>query len=341
MYALKLARLDPTKLVYNFFYFIEAAMVGQWMRRNRHTHLHVHFANPASTVGLIAKKTFPITFSLIVHGQGEFKDSFLPEKIRNAAFICCVGNFARGQLMAASAPSDWTKFEVTPLGVDPEKFAPRPLRVDPNIFEIVSVGRLVRGKGQYVLLEAFELLLEEGRQVRLHLVGEGPERTSLEKAAGAKIFKEAVLFAGAVNQDLICDLYSTADAFVLASFAEGIPVVLMEAMAMEIPCVSTCVGGIAELIRNGVDGLLVAPSDPSALKNAIASLIDDPSLRLRLGRSGRLRVIDKYNLKPNMNRLAEVFVRRLSEGRSKVVAGDNVSQDDATVESKSLSGVEC
>jgi glycosyltransferase involved in cell wall biosynthesis len=183
--------------------------------------------------------------------------------------------------------------------------------------------------------------LREERRVRLRYVGDGPDRASLEQSVKEKGLEKNIVFEGAVNQDNIRELYSRADAFVLASFAEGIPVVLMEAMAMEIPCITTRIAGIPELIRDGADGLLVPASDVEALKNAIASLMNDSSLRLKLGRAGRQRVIEKYNLKPNADRLAEIFRRRLSGQTSEFVMEENESHDDAKAESKTLSGVKC
>lgn len=123
-----------------------------------------------------------------------------------------------------------------------------------------------------------------------------------------------MVFEGAVNPDRIRAVYESADVFELASFAEGIPVVLMEAMAMEIPCVATFITGIPELIRDGLDGLLVAPSDVAALADAIGRLMDDTELRHRLGRAGRQRVVEHYNLEVNIPRLGEIFRRRLEAG---------------------------
>ncbi len=120
-----------------------------------------------------------------------------------------------------------------------------------------------------------------------------------------------VEFAGSVNQDNIQSYYKNADVFALASFAEGIPVVLMEAMAMEIPCVATRINGIPELIEDGVNGLLVAPSDVSGLAAALEKLMDSEELRRTLGSAGRIRVQQEYELSQSADRLAEVFQRRL------------------------------
>ena len=175
-------------------------------------------------------------------------------------------------------------------------------------------GRLVPAKGQHILLAAVDRLVRKGCPISLCLVGDGPDRASLEREVECRGLRHRVTFAGSVNQDRMAGYYAEADAFVLASFAEGIPVVLMEAMAMEIPCISTMVTGIPELIRDGIDGLLVMPSDDRALAHAIEELIDNERLRRRLGEAGRQRVLDKYNLPDNIELLARLFSARLGEG---------------------------
>ena len=147
--------------------------------------------------------------------------------------------------------------------------------------------------------------------MRLRLAGSGPEEASLRKRAARLEFPECVVFEGAVNQDRIRSLYAAADLFSLPSFAEGIPLVLMEAMAMGIPCVTTHIAGIPELIRDGIDGLLVAPSDLNGLVEALARLMDDEALRKRLARSGRARILERYDLGRNAEQLAAIFAERV------------------------------
>ena len=132
----------------------------------------------------------------------------------------------------------WNKIALTPLGVDPELFSPGGFRERTNNFEVLCVGRLVPAKGQHILIDAVARLLTAGRRLHLVLVGDGPDRQSLEQDTHRRGINNHVIFEGAINQDRIRDLYRSADAFALASFAEGVPVVLMEAMAMEIPCIS-------------------------------------------------------------------------------------------------------
>jgi colanic acid/amylovoran biosynthesis glycosyltransferase len=314
VFSIRLGGADLGKMLYGLFYFFEALLLGRWMATEGLDHLHVHFATPASTVGLIVTKIFPVKFSITVHGPDEFYDVpgyRLQEKIAGASFICTIGKFARSQLMKISPPAQWSKFEVAPLGVDPDRFAPLPAPAAADAFELICVGRLVPAKGQQMLVGAMSKLLADGRKVRLRLVGDGPDRESLGRRVFELEIGASVIFEGPVNQDRIRTLYQAADLFVLPSFAEGIPVVLMEAMSMEIPVVTTFVNGIPELIRHGIDGWLVAPSDEEGLASAIATLMDDGALRRRLGLAGRRRVIDQYQLKRNTERLAQIYQRRL------------------------------
>ena len=313
--VLQFARFDLKALFYQLMYFSEALMVGVWMTQRGQRHLHAHLGSQAATVGLYVKTIFGYGFSITVHGPDEFYDApgqHLTEKVIAADFICCISYFARSQLMKLSPWEHWRKLEVSRLGVDPAVFAPRPFRDQPAPFEIICVGRLTPAKGQHILVQAVQQLTEKGRSLRLRLVGDGEDRASLERQVRQLGVESQVIFEGAVNQDRIRDLYAGADLFAIPSFAEGIPVVLMEAMAMEIPCVTTRITGIPELIEDGVTGLLVAPSDIDGLASAIERLMDDPALRQRLGKNGRKQVEANYDLARNVDRLARIFTRRLA-----------------------------
>lgn len=314
-FSLYLGGLDLQKLLYCGFYFIEAVMVGQWMQQKGLQHLHVHFASQAATVGMLVKRVFGCHYSISVHGPDEFYHvdaQMLREKLLAADLVCCISYFARSQLMALSTPEHWHKYEILPLGVDPDLFQPRPCRVHPEPFEILCVGRLVPVKGQLVLLNAVHSLLQAGRQIRLRYIGDGPDRSALENAITQNALHEHVVLEGIVTQDRIRDFYQQADIFVLASFAEGVPVVLMEAMAMEIPCISTRITGIPELIVEGT-GLLVKPSDEVELAAAIAQLMEDAVLREQMGKAARQYILDHYHLGENTMRLGEVFRHHLKE----------------------------
>lgn len=309
-----LGGLDLKGLFLNLMYFTEALMVGQWMRRNRQRHLHCHLGQQAATVGLFVRRVFGFGYSVTVHGPDEFYDArgqYLADKIAAADFIVCISSFARSQLMLLSPQIHWNKLIVSRLGVDPQLFSPAARNAAPETFEILCVGRLTPAKGQHLLIDATERLAQQKRRVRLRLAGSGPDESSLREHAARIGFPERVIFEGAVNQDRIRSLYAAADIFCLPSFAEGVPVVLMEAMAMGIPCVTTQITGIPELIRNGIDGLLVAPSGLDALVEALATLMDDPALRERLAASGRARILEHYDLRRNVAELAGHFVERI------------------------------
>jgi colanic acid/amylovoran biosynthesis glycosyltransferase len=318
--AFSLARLDPARFFLNLMYFTEALMVGRWMRRNGLTHLHVHLGSQAASVGLFTQNVFGVGYSITVHGPDEFYDAdgqYLAQKIRAADFIVCISAYTQSQLMKLSPYEDWSKFSVAHLGVDPSQWAPEPKpssRAPFDVqspFEILCVGRLTPAKGQHLLIDAVDRLLQQGRPVRLRLVGDGPDAASLRVSAAHIATPQAVLFEGAVNQDRIRNFYRTADTFCLPSFAEGLPVVLMEAMAMQIPCVSTSITGIPELIRDGIDGLLVPASDLTSLVEALARLMDEAELRRRLGESGRSRVLKHFDLACNAKTLAAIFSHQI------------------------------
>ena len=313
--AFRLARLDVRRLAFNLAYFTEALMVGRWMHAKALRHLHVHLMSQPATVGMFVKRVFGVGLSITVHGPDEFYDApgqYLSEKVDAADFVCCISHYARSQLMRLSPVEHWSKLVVCRLGVDPQVFQAVAKADGAPPFRILCVGRLTPAKGQHLLIDAVARLSAEGRKVHLHVVGAGVDRESLERHIARFEVGRQVTLEGAVNQDRIRAFYAMADAFCIPSFAEGIPIVLMEAMAMQIPCVTTHITGIPELIRNGVDGLLVAPSDLDGLVDALKALIDDPDLCRRLGASGRQRVIEHYDLAANVERLAQQFRTRVA-----------------------------
>jgi glycosyltransferase involved in cell wall biosynthesis len=233
------------------------------------------------------------------------------EKIEGARFVFCISEFCRSQLMMLVDPAHWAKMHVIRLGVEPEVFSPSARKTeDGDPLTILCVGRLVPAKGQMILLEACRELRDKGRVFRLVLVGNGPDRKGLERFAVQHNLP--VTFAGACSHAETLQRLRGADVFVLASFAEGVPVALMEAMAMEVPCVSTIIAGIPELIRGGIDGVLVSPSSVEELAEALDRLLLNRALRLELGRAGRLRVLDRYNLPENILVLGEAL-RKLQQ----------------------------
>lgn len=314
-FALQLSRLCPIEIARWLLFFVQAVLVGDYMRRSGLKHVHVHYS---SSVGLLVARIFPLTVSHTIHGSGEFENAALfhmSEKVQHARFICAISRYGKSQIMRLSRPEHWDRIHVCPLGVDPERFAPKQgghKRGEP--VELLTVGQLAPAKGMHILIAAVALLRTRGRNIRLRVIGDGPLRQSLARYAKTTGVGREVIFDGFCNNAALYRFYAQADIFVMASFAEGVPVVLMEAMAMELPCVSSRITGIPELIEDGKTGLLVSPADEAALAEAVERLIEDESLRRELGRAARERIVQDYHIARNTARLAEIFRSHLNEG---------------------------
>lgn len=302
-------------------YFLQAAAAGQLFTDAGVRHFHVHFS---STVGLLATKLFPLTMSNTFHGPDEFTDPAgfrMAEKVRASRFVVAISAFGRSQILRSCPWEEWSKVHVARLGIDPAVFTPSAGREGNGSIELLSVGRLAPVKGQHILIDAVAELRRRGCDVRLRLAGDGPDRASLERhAAAAPELAGAVVFEGWCNQEKVRQLYASADVYAMASFAEGIPVVLMEAMATETPAVATWVAGIPELIEHGRTGLLAAAGDATMLADAIEPLVRDPGRRRELGKAGRQRVLADYDLARNTQRLAELFSAYVEAPRSRYSA---------------------
>lgn len=307
--ALRLHPWDIPRTGYALFYLVEAILLGGWMRRKGCSHLHIHFGGSVSTVGMLTSIAWQVPFSLTIHGPEEFYDvtlESLEPKISLATFVTCISFYCRSQLAKISPIAGWKKFHVCRLGVHTTIFAPA-APTDASLLHILNVGRLHPAKGQMVLLNSFLELRRRGLSVRLSIVGDGAGRRELEEFIAGNNLNEVVTLHGALSHPATRALLATADLFVLPSFAEGVPVALMEAMSMEVACISTFVAGIPELIESGVQGVLVPPSSQEGLTEAMASLLSDDEWRRRLARAGRQKVLADYDLSRNIDRLAEVF----------------------------------
>ncbi len=309
----QLPRLTLKQRGFWLFYLAEALLVGRWMKQRRLDHLHIHFGGPVASVGMLVSAAWQLPYSLTIHGPEELLnlDAYhLREKVAQASFVLCISDFCRSQLCQFTSPRLWPKFKVIRLGVDPSTLRPivrssDPLRSQPPpCLELVCTGRLVPAKGHHILLQALDLLRQRGTAIHATFIGGGPELQPLKDYVFANNLRDAVTFTQALSHPETLELLRKADLFALASFAEGIPVALMEAMSLGLPCVSTTIAGIPELIRSGHDGLLVAPGNPAALADALASLAHDEPLRKRLGSAARQRILTDYNLPLNQEHLA-------------------------------------
>ena len=307
-------------------HFAQALPLAAEVERRGIEHLHVHFALNATTLALFVARLADVTYSFTAHANDIFCNPILlPEKIRGAKFIVAISEFNRRFLHDVVPTSETLdKIHVIHCGIDTERFAlPTPEERDAQPDgppTIVAVGRLVEKKGFPYLVDACKLLVDRGYDFRCSIIGpEGPEQMRLEQMIAEHNLQEYVELKGVVFQEQMRKELSRATVVTLPCVVaqdndmDGIPYSLMEGMAMGVPAVSTQVSGIPELIDGKTTGLLAPPRDAEALADAIAQLLDDPSLRQRLGQGGRKRVLSEFELEKNSRELQTLFESYLVE----------------------------
>lgn len=295
-----------------YAYALEGIVLLDWMLKNDLRHVHNHFGNAAATVALIASASHLVHFSLSIHGPDIFyntDEELLPLKLSSCRFARSISHYCSSQMSLLTEGHHWPRFEIVRCGIDPATFTPRPEPAN-EVPGLLCVGRLVPAKGQRILLEASRILLDRGMNHTLTFVGTGPDQETLSHQAEKDVMMH-VRFTGGLDPAGVKSEYAKADIFILPSFAEGVPVVLMEAMASGVPVISTRITGIPELIESGKDGLLVPPSDVDSLVEAILQLITRPDLRRTMSEEARRKVLGLYNLNlngPEMGRLFEKYL---------------------------------
>jgi colanic acid/amylovoran biosynthesis glycosyltransferase len=313
---------DGARLLSPVFHFGEAVVMWRECERRRIRHIHAHFTSPSADVAglaaLLGEKISPaaLTWSFTAHGTDILSDSprRLAEKVRRAPLVICVSDLGRAQLMRMVGEEHWGKVQVIRCGLDAGwQAAAAGCRRRSSAerageaLHILTVGRLEREKGHSILLEAVAELRARGLAVDLEVVGGGSAGERLIAQAESLGIGADVAFAGKVGQDRIHEHYASADLFCLPSLGEGVPVVLMEAMAMGLPVVATRVGGVPELVEDRSSGRLVSPGSSAALAEAIAELADQAETRERMGIAGRERVLEGYSIERAANRLFGEF----------------------------------
>ncbi|WP_146588236.1 glycosyltransferase family 4 protein [Puniceibacterium confluentis] len=299
--------------VYQLIYFAEAGVLADELARQGIDHLHNHIAKASCTVAMLAGALSGIRYSFTIHGPDIFFEPHhwrIDEKAARASFVACISDFARAQLMCFAAPAHWDRFAVVHCAVSPARYGAGAR----DGTRLLFVGRLAGVKGVPVLLEALAGLTAACPDLRLTLIGDGPERAALEQHAQALGVAERTAFLGYRSQAEVTEALRSTDIFVLPSFAEGVPVVLMEAMAAEVTVVTTRIAGVPELVRDGESGLLVAPGDAAALRDALLRVLGDADLRRRMGQMGRARVATDYDSETEAAWLSELF-RAAAAGR--------------------------
>lgn len=291
--------------VWQAFYLLEAMVLARHLARQGVDRIHNHFAMASSSVAMLASELGGIPYGFTLHGPADFQDTGrwrLDVKIARAVHVACISHFARSQGMLHSDPVHWDKLRIVHCGVEPGRYRADADRAPGR--DVLFIGRLAAAKGVPVLLEAFARARAAFPDARLTLVGDGPARAALEDRCRALGLGDAVRFTGYLSQDEVAAELSRADLFALPSFAEGVPVVLMEAMATGIPVLATRIAGIPELVEDGVSGRIVAPGDVEGFAGAMTALLADPAAARALGAAGRARVAAEFDIDREARKLA-------------------------------------
>jgi colanic acid/amylovoran biosynthesis glycosyltransferase len=290
--ALMLARKSDRPRFYHLIYLVEACVVTRYCEDNAIHHIHAHFGTNPAEVALLAHIIGSLTFSFTVHGPDEFDcPEFLGlgSKIRAASFVAAISYYTRSQLMRWADHRDWSKIHVIRCGLDDRYFS-NTRTPSQNENRFVSVARLSRQKGQLVLLQAISLLVNEGQSINLVLVGDGELRDDIERSIDLLGIRSNVVITGWLSNDAVRTEIENSRALVLSSFAEGLPVVLMEAMAMGRPVLTSSVAGITELVRSGSEGWVYPPSSVEAIASALRECLAAPPETIdEIGQRAKLR----------------------------------------------------
>ena len=312
-FALALGHRAPggRGLLLAFAHFAESVLLARELERRHVDHLHNHFANSAATVGLLASRLLGIGWSFTMHGISETDfpaGLMLGRKIEAARLVACVSYFGRAQGMRLVAPKHWEKMHVVRCGVPFDRL---PLREPEgrNTKTLICVGRLSPEKGQAGLLRSFAQLRGRHEDVRLRLVGDGPERQALEALAAELGLTDRISFLGRMSEAEALAEIARSDILVLPSLMEGLPIVLMEAMALGVPVIASRVAGIPELVEDGTGGLLFAPSDWDELTSCIERLLTDDALCRALADHAKRKVNEEFDVRKSAEMLARLFER--------------------------------
>ncbi len=308
--TLKIGWRSEQGMLKHLAYLAEACVLLNWLAEAEVTHVHAHFGTNPATVAMLCRVLGGPPFSFTVHGPEEFdkvKAIALPQKIEQAAFVIAISSFGRSQLYRWTRPEQWSKIRVVHCGVDAGflAIAPTPIPDQPRF---VCVGRLSEQKGQLLLIEAAKRLAEEGISFELVLVGDGELRSPIEALIAQYQLQDQIKITGWASTTEVRQHLLNAKVMVLPSFAEGLPVVLMEALALGRPVISTYIAGIPELVENNTCGWLITPGSIEALVTAMRSALLTSQDKLEhMGQAGLERVALNHNIDLEAGKLAVLF----------------------------------
>lgn len=319
--ALDMGHRSERGLLRHLAYLVEAGWMLKGLRRHRIEHVHVHFGTNATAVARLVRCLGGPPYSFTIHGPNEFdspRSWRLEDKQADAAFVVAITDYCSAQLRRWARPEDWSKIHVVHCGVS-EKFFRECEPIEPTSRRLVCVGRLCAQKGQLLLVEAVGRLCHEGLEPQLVLAGDGEMKPAIERRIDELGLREQVRITGWIGEADVRKELLAARAMVLPSFAEGLPVVIMEALALSRPVISTYVAGIPELVRPGETGWLVPAGNVEDLADAMREALLAPVEQLdRMGASGRRRVRELHDVAVEAGRLERLLLASVqSNGTAK------------------------
>jgi len=313
--ACRTSRNSGRPLIVHLAYVAEACRIEFWLRAAGIEHLHAHFGTNSAAVAMLVHILGGPRWSFTVHGPDEFDDSRsigLAEKVRQCAFVVAVSSYGRSQLYRLVDPRYWHKVHVVHCGLDPS-FFDAPVSTDANRRRFVCVARLSRQKGHTLLLEAARRLAAQGVDFELVLAGDGELRPEIEAFIGQHALAGKVRITGWISGQQVRDEILAARALVLPSFAEGLPVVIMEAMALQRPVIATFIAGIPELVLPGKHGWLVPAGDVEALVETMRTCLDAPADTItKMGEAARERVLARHDVNVEAGKLEHLIRKEVS-----------------------------
>jgi colanic acid/amylovoran biosynthesis glycosyltransferase len=317
--AVRMMPRSDRPFLWHLIYLAEACWIAPQLTMRGIKHMHAHFGTNPAEVAMLVSELTGISYSFTVHGYEEYhkaRSIHLAEKIRRAVFVVAVCSFGRGQIFRVIDPQDWDKIKVIHCGID-ETFADLDFVVPSETNRLVCVGRLCDEKGQLFLVKTVTSLVKEGRKFELILVGDGEHRAAIEQMIAENNLANIVTVTGWADANQVKEEILKARALILPSFVESLPVVLMEAMALGRPVLSTYVGGIPELVINGETGWLFPAGSEEKLLEAIRICLDTPHEALSaMGTSARARALKRHNINDQAEELTRLF-RSALRGRQK------------------------
>ena len=296
----------------HLIYWVEAAHLARMCTEDRIPHLHAHFGTNSATVAMLAAEMGGAGYSFTVHGPEEFDAPHalsLGEKAERARFTVAISSFGRSQLCRWTRMETWPHLHVVHCGIEPWRFA-EPSPVPAGGPHLVAIGRFSEQKGFGLLIEAMAMAAPVLPDLHLTLVGDGPLRGVLEDEIARHGLGRQVSLTGWLDEARVRAALSAAQALVVPSFAEGLPMVIMEAMASGRPVIATAIAGIPELVTPQT-GWLVPAGDATALADAIRTLAATSTERLSdMGKAAHLRALDRHDINKEAEKLTVLIASK-------------------------------